>query len=55
MTDQEKTFFTAKRYFLALQDKVRKYKMAGMIPPDYLLKNLFDAKYYLDEISKELE
>ena len=40
---------------MTIQDKVAKYKMAGMIPPDYLLKNLFYAKRYLDEISKELE
>ena len=55
MTDQEKRFFNAQKYFLALQDKVAKYKRAGMNPPDYLLKNLFDAKNYLDNISKELE
>ena len=55
MTDQEKTFFNAQKYFLALKDKVTKYKMAGMKPPDYLLENLFNAKTYLDKISKELE
>lgn len=55
MTEQEKIILGAKKYFWSLQDKVTKYKMTGMMPPDYLLKNLFDAKRYLDEISKELE
>ena len=55
MNEKEKQFFAVQKYFLSLKEKATKYKMAGMVPPDYLLKNLFDAKRYLDKISKELE
>jgi hypothetical protein len=55
MLEQKKLFFSTQSYFLALQDKVAKYKMVGINPPVYLLKTLEDAKCHLDNISKELE
>jgi hypothetical protein len=54
MTNQEKLFVSLRKYFLATQDKLAKYKAAGINPPEYLLKNFEDAKRQLDAISETI-
>ena len=55
MTEQEKQFYAAQRYFWALQEKLRKYRMSGQNPPEYLLKNYEDAKRTMNYYSEMLE
>jgi hypothetical protein len=55
MNEQEKQFFVAQRYFLALVDKMAKYTVYGQNPPEYLLKSYEDAKCELNYHSKVLE
>ena len=55
MTDQKKLFFAVQSYYFALQDSLKKYKMAGINPPEYLLENFKDAKRQLEIVSESLE
>ena len=52
MTEQEKAYISLNKYFLALQHKLTKYKMAGHFPPEYLLKRFEDTKRRLRIFSK---
>jgi hypothetical protein len=52
MTGQEKALFSLQKYFLALQHKLEKYKLAGINPPDFLLQNFEQAKRRLHIFSK---
>jgi hypothetical protein len=52
MTDKEKTYISLNKYFLALQHKLTRYKMAGLYPPEYLLKSFEDTKRRLRIFSK---
>ena len=52
MTGQEKALFSLQKYFLALQHKLEKYKMAGIIPPEYLLQKFEETKRRLHIFSK---
>ena len=52
MTEQEKAYISLNKYFLALQHKIAKYKMAGLYPPDYLQQRFEDAKRRLRIFSK---
>lgn len=52
MTEQEKAYISLNKYFLALQHKMTKYKMAGLYPPEYLLKGIEDTKRRLRIFSK---
>jgi hypothetical protein len=52
MTDQEKAFISLNRYFLSLQHKLVKYKMAGINPPEYLLQKFDQTKRRLQIFSK---
>lgn len=55
MTEQEKAYISLNKYFLALQHKMTKYKMAGLHPPDYLQQRFEDAKRRLRIFSKARE
>jgi hypothetical protein len=55
MTDQEKEYLKINKYYLAIQTKLTRYKMAGQSPPDYLLQQLKDTKRKLAIFSKALE
>ena len=55
MTDQEKHFYAVQRYFLVLQEKVKKYKKSGQNPPEYLLKHYEDAKREMNYLSEALD
>jgi hypothetical protein len=55
MNEQEKQFFVAQKYFLALVDKMAKYTECDQNPPGYLLKSYEDAKCELNYHSKVLE
>ena len=55
MTEQEKAYMSLNKYFLSLQHKLTKFKMAGMEPPEYLLQNFEDAKRKMRIFSKALE
>jgi len=52
MTEQEKAYISLNKYFLALQHKMTKYKLAGLYPPEYLLKGIEDTKRRLLIFSK---
>jgi hypothetical protein len=52
MTDQEKTFISLQKYFFAVQNKLEKYKMAGINPPEYLLQKFEQTKRRLHIFSK---
>jgi hypothetical protein len=55
MTEQEKAYISLQKYFLALQHYLTKYKMTGLNPPDYLLKQFEDAKRKFRTFSKARE
>lgn len=55
MTDQEKQFYAVQKYFLSLQEKVKKFKMSRQKPPEYLLKNYEDAEREMNYLSEALE
>lgn len=55
MTEQEKAYISLNKYFLALQNKIAKYKMVGLNPPDYLQQRFEDAKRRLRIFSKARE
>ena len=44
MTDQEKAYFSLRKYFVSLQHKLTRYKIAGLDPPDYLKEKFEDTK-----------
>jgi len=52
MTEQEKAFYSLQKYFLALQFKLEKYKLAGSNPPEYLLQKIEQTKRRLYIFSK---
>ena len=54
MTDQEKAYVIQNKYFLALQNKIARYKIAGLNPPDYLQQRFEVAKRRLRILSKAL-
>ena len=55
MTEQERQYFIAQKYFLALADMLARYKAGGKNPPEYLLKNIKDAKCEMNNIAEALE
>jgi hypothetical protein len=55
MTNQEKAYVKLNKYFLAIQTKLTRYKMAGQSPPDYLLQHFEDTKRKLRIFSKAFE
>jgi hypothetical protein len=54
MTEQEKAFHSLQKYFFEVQDKLEKYKMAGIKPPEYLLHKFEQTKRRLHIFSKAL-
>lgn len=52
MTDQKKAFISLQKIFFELQDKLNKYKMAGISPPGYLLQHYEQTKRRLHIFSK---
>ena len=55
MTDQEKAYISLRKYYLAMQHKLTKFKLGGKNPPDYLQKNLQDLKRKLHLFEKSLK
>jgi hypothetical protein len=52
MTEQEKAYIILNKYFLSLQHKLTRYKIAGLNPPEYLLERFEHAKRRLRIFSK---
>jgi hypothetical protein len=55
MTEQEKAYMSLNKYFLSLQHKLEKYKLAGINPPEYLLQKFDQTKQRLHIFSKALQ
>jgi beta-galactosidase beta subunit len=54
MTDREKTLVELHKQFLHLHYKVAEYEMAGLAPPEHLLKKFEDVQRKVQIISKAL-
>jgi len=55
MTNQEKAYISLQKYFLSLQHKLTRYKIAGLNPPEYLLERFEHTKRRLRIFSKARE
>jgi hypothetical protein len=54
MTDQKKAYVVLNKYFLVLQNKITRYKIARLKPPEYLLERFEHTKRRLRILSKAL-
>ena len=55
MTEQEKAFHGLQKLVFELQEKLDRYKMAGIDPPEYLSQKFEQTKRRLHIFSKALE
>ena len=52
MTDKEKAFHSLQNYFFEVQEKLQRYELAGIEPPEYLLQKFEQTKRRLHIFSK---
>jgi hypothetical protein len=52
MTEQEKAYYKLQKVFVEIQQKLEKYNLVGINPPEYLLQQLEQTKRRLDIFSK---